>query len=99
MGKFAIIERHRLPMNNLINNPIIILQVEKYRPHKIKDIVGNTEAVLRLQVIAEEGNLPNMILAVSFHQTNFLNRPTGGRTSLSLSSFGIQATHISSLLP
>jgi hypothetical protein len=48
------------------------LQVEKYRPHKIKDIVGNTEAVLRLQVIAEEGNLPNMILAVSFrpHKSN-----------------------------
>ena len=40
-------------------------QVEKYRPHLIKDIVGNVEAVARLQVIAEEGNLPNLILAVS----------------------------------
>lgn len=40
-----------------------MLQVEKYRPTKIKDIVGNTEAVSRLQVIAEEGNMPNMILA------------------------------------
>lgn len=39
------------------------MQVEKYRPQKIKDIVGNTEAVSRLQVIAEEGNMPNMILA------------------------------------
>ena len=41
------------------------VQVEKYRPTKIRDIVGNTEAVSRLQVIAEEGNMPNMILAVS----------------------------------
>eukprot|EP00891_Asterochloris_glomerata_P001125 jgi/Astpho2/1125/Aster-07674 len=37
--------------------------VEKYRPHLIKDIVGNEEAVARLAVIAEEGNLPNVILA------------------------------------
>ena len=34
----------------------------------MKDIVGNVEAVGRLQVIAEEGNLPNVILAAS--QTN-----------------------------
>lgn len=37
--------------------------VEKYRPVLIKDIVGNEEAVSRLQVIAEEGNMPNMILS------------------------------------
>lgn len=41
-----------------------MLQVEKYRPTKIKDIVGNVEAVSRLQIIAEEGNVPNMILSV-----------------------------------
>ncbi len=40
------------------------LQVEKYRPQLVRDIVGNVEAVARLQVIAEEGNMPNMILAV-----------------------------------
>ena len=40
-------------------------QLEKYRPQVIKDIVGNVEAVARLQVIADEGNMPNMILAVS----------------------------------
>jgi hypothetical protein len=39
-------------------------QLEKYRPLLIRDIVGNEEAVARLQVIAEEGNMPNMILAV-----------------------------------
>ncbi|KAL4432809.1 hypothetical protein ABPG77_008135 [Micractinium sp. CCAP 211/92] len=37
--------------------------VEKYRPTRIKDIVGNVEAVSRLQVIADEGNMPNIILA------------------------------------
>ena len=42
------------------------LQVEKYRPSIVKDIVGNTEAVSRLQIIAEEGNMPNLILAVSY---------------------------------
>jgi hypothetical protein len=40
-------------------------QLEKYRPTNIKDVVGNVEAIARLQVIAEEGNMPNLILAVS----------------------------------
>lgn len=40
-------------------------QVEKYRPTRVRDIVGNVEAVSRLQIIAEEGNMPNIILAVS----------------------------------
>ena len=43
----------------------VMPQVEKYRPQLVKDIVGNVEAVGRLQVIAEEGNLPNVILAAS----------------------------------
>ena len=41
------------------------LQLEKYRPHNINDVVGNKEAVARLRVIAEEGNMPNLILAAS----------------------------------
>jgi hypothetical protein len=40
-------------------------QVEKYRPRYVRDVVGNVDAVSRLQVIAEEGNLPNIILSVS----------------------------------
>lgn len=39
--------------------------VEKYRPNKVADIVGNEDAVSRLQVIARDGNMPNLILAVS----------------------------------
>ena len=41
-----------------------LLQVEKYRPTLISEIVGNKEATERLQVISEEGNMPNIILAV-----------------------------------
>ncbi|KAJ9147876.1 hypothetical protein P3X46_029992 [Hevea brasiliensis] len=37
--------------------------VEKYRPNKVADIVGNEDAVSRLQVIARDGNMPNLILA------------------------------------
>lgn len=37
--------------------------VEKYRPQKIVDIVGNKDAVSRLQVIAKDGNMPNLIFA------------------------------------
>jgi len=37
--------------------------VEKYRPQLIADIVGNEETVSRLQVIAEEGNMPNIIIS------------------------------------
>ena len=37
--------------------------VEKYRPVVLADIVGNSETVERLKVIAEEGNMPNLIIA------------------------------------
>lgn len=37
--------------------------VEKYRPTKVSDIVGNQDAISRLQVIARDGNMPNLILA------------------------------------
>jgi replication factor C subunit 2/4 len=37
--------------------------IEKYRPQTLDEVVGNTEAVSRLNSIAEVGNLPNIILA------------------------------------
>lgn len=37
--------------------------VEKYRPEFLSDVVGNTEAVSRLEAISKLGNLPNIILA------------------------------------
>jgi replication factor C subunit 2/4 len=39
--------------------------VEKYRPQKIVDVVGNQDACIRLQVIARDGNMPNLIFSVS----------------------------------
>ena len=35
--------------------------VEKYRPTKIEDIVGNKDAVERLNAMAQTGNMPNLI--------------------------------------
>jgi hypothetical protein len=51
----------KVPSKNAENLP----WVEKYRPIEIQDIVGNEETVSRLQVIAEEGNMPNLIITVS----------------------------------
>ena len=50
-------------------------QVEKYRPTRIKDIVGNVEAVSRLQIIAEEGNMPNVILSVGRQRARYRAAP------------------------
>ncbi|RZB66016.1 Replication factor C subunit 2 [Glycine soja] len=38
--------------------------VEKYRPIKVTDIVVNKDAVSRLQVIARNNNMPNLILSM-----------------------------------
>lgn len=43
--------------------PILLQWLEKYRPKEIKDIVGNDDTVGRLQVLAEQGNMPNLILS------------------------------------
>ncbi|CAF1194842.1 unnamed protein product [Adineta steineri] len=37
--------------------------LEKYRPTKLNDIVGNEEAVSRLSHFAQQGNLPNIIIS------------------------------------
>ncbi|ELU17070.1 hypothetical protein CAPTEDRAFT_192756 [Capitella teleta] len=37
--------------------------VEKFRPILLRDVVGNEETISRLQVFAEQGNVPNLIIA------------------------------------
>ena len=36
--------------------------VEKYRPRTLDDVVGNEDTLVRLRAIAEDGNMPNLIL-------------------------------------
>eukprot|EP00934_Nitzschia_sp_Nitz4_P005768 Nitzschia sp. Nitz4//scaffold254_size28068//21119//22246//NITZ4_008156-RA/size28068-augustus-gene-0.33-mRNA-1//-1//CDS//3329544346//5758//frame0 len=36
--------------------------IEKYRPQRLQEVFGNEETVVRLQAIAQDGNLPNLIL-------------------------------------
>jgi replication factor C subunit 2/4 len=37
--------------------------VESYRPQTLDEVVGNEHTIERLKVIAEEGNLPNIIIS------------------------------------
>jgi hypothetical protein len=39
-------------------------RVEKYRPKELDDVVGNSDTIDRLKVIAKEGNCPHIILSV-----------------------------------
>ena len=40
--------------------------IEKYRPTKFEEIVGNEDTIARLSVFASQGNAPNIIIAVYF---------------------------------
>jgi replication factor C subunit 2/4 len=43
---------------------LILFRVEKYRPLLLSDIVGNSDTIERLKVIAEDGNVPHIIISV-----------------------------------
>jgi len=40
-------------------------RIEKYRPQTFQEIVGNEDTITRLSVFARQGNVPNVIIAVS----------------------------------
>ena len=40
-----------------------LCRVEKYRPVFLDDIVGNTETIERLKIIAKDGNMPHVIIS------------------------------------
>lgn len=42
----------------------LLLRVEKYRPLVLEDVVGNTDTIDRLKVIAKDGNCPHIIISV-----------------------------------
>lgn len=42
---------------------LVYYRVEKYRPVFLDDIVGNTETVERLKIIAKDGNMPHVIIS------------------------------------
>lgn len=44
-------------------HPNIVNRVEKYRPVFLDDVVGNTETIERLKIIAREGNMPHVIIS------------------------------------
>lgn len=41
----------------------VYYRVEKYRPIFLDDIVGNTETIERLKIIAKDGNMPHVIIS------------------------------------
>jgi replication factor C subunit 2/4 len=49
--------------NNSVATELTIPRVEKYRPVYLDDVVGNTETIERLKIIAKDGNMPHVIIS------------------------------------
>lgn len=66
-GKFQTLATAKMTEESKLSPDLPWL--EKYRPKLLKDIVGNEETVQRLQIIAREGNMPNLILSVMVYSS------------------------------
>ena len=54
---------NKVMMEAAASGPSEMPWVEKHRPRVLTDVVGNEETVARLRVIAQTGNMPNLIIA------------------------------------
>ncbi|VDB86623.1 unnamed protein product [Peniophora sp. CBMAI 1063] len=60
----ALANKGKAPANgNNANEPYELPWVEKYRPHKLDDVVGNKDTIERLKVIAKQGNVPHLVIS------------------------------------
>ncbi|KAF5388479.1 hypothetical protein D9757_004608 [Collybiopsis confluens] len=50
-------------MSKATSLPYELPWVEKYRPQDLEDVVGNSETIERLKVIARDGNCPHIIIS------------------------------------
>lgn len=58
-GEVLFVERYFQPTDG----SCVHYRVEKYRPVFLDDIVGNTETIERLKIIAKDGNMPHVIIS------------------------------------
>ncbi len=58
-------------MKALTSLPPSASRVEKYRPAKLDDIVGNAPTIDRLKVIQRDGNVPHLLISVSQSTSSF----------------------------
>ena len=54
--------KRKTPTSETKTSTYDIPWVEKYRPRNLEDVVGNEETLVRLRAIADDGNMPNLIL-------------------------------------
>lgn len=61
---------------------LLFLRIEKYRPQRFDEIVGNEETVSRLSIFAINGNAPNIIITVCRMQSKNLSESTSSQKEI-----------------
>ncbi|KAG8984400.1 replication factor C subunit 4 [Tulasnella sp. JGI-2019a] len=63
MASSSTTAKGKQPASSSANDVYELPWVEKYRPKDLEDIVGNSDTIERLKVIAKEGNCPHIIIS------------------------------------